>query len=732
MKISLVLAVLAGAGVMGVVSPAAAEKTGPSLSDKTLVAWAAPANLTQKGGSVLTIAGKTEFTTPWDGIVFGEIAPAKWMAGSEFYHRTERRQAAWPAETADANTLVQIAIVYQGNGVTTFRDGREYSRQTGANPLSFGADSVVVIGPRHPGSAAFFAGAVDDARIYDRALTAAELAALKPNVGGAIPPWAWWTFDDAAAKDRTGRFAHTQLTAGAKVENGKLILDGLGGSFLAARRAELLPAVAVTLTQPAATTVPEELVLNYHLMHPGGDSFPGDPNAAFYLDGVYHLHYILQHLWQGKRSFALIHVTSPDMLHWTWQKTELQPAFTGHGMFSGTGFITKDGKPAAIYHGQGSGRNQIAIAKDNRLSAWEKPYPIAVNGADGKELKLGYWDPDCFLIGDTYYAISGGNTQPLLKSKDLKHWTYVGEFLKHDLPDVVIGEDISCGNFFPLGKKWMLLCISHSLGCRYYLGDWDAKAEQFVPEKHARMNWRHEEQTLGEAWRDVFAPESVLTPDGRRVMWAWLVTLDKAVSSRTIQSLPRELSLPADGSLRLKPLRELESLRADPVALGNVVVRPGVNARTGGADWRHLTDLPGDSLELRLTIPRDQAERKRFGFRLFSDGRGVGLPIILRPETGTIRVGTTEAPFAVADLPAGEDVQLRIFVDKYLVEVFANDRQAVVATCMDWRGKAGLDGYSFGAPTTVKKLEIWKLKPANQGFREAQTNQIWQPDSGKP
>ena len=42
----------------------------------------------------------------------------------------------------------------------------------------------------------------------------------------------------------------------------------------------------------------EETALNFHLMHPGGESSPGDPNAAFYLDGVYHLHYILTHPWQ--------------------------------------------------------------------------------------------------------------------------------------------------------------------------------------------------------------------------------------------------------------------------------------------------------------------------------------------------------------------------------------------------------------------------------------------------
>jgi sucrose-6-phosphate hydrolase SacC (GH32 family) len=76
----------------------------------------------------------------------------------------------------------------------------------------------------------------------------------------------------------------------------------------------------------------EDLALNYHLMHPGGDSLPGDPNAAFYLDGTYHLHFILAHPWKKNKLFSFVHVTSPDMLHWTWQPTKLQPSFTGHGI----------------------------------------------------------------------------------------------------------------------------------------------------------------------------------------------------------------------------------------------------------------------------------------------------------------------------------------------------------------------------------------------------------------
>ncbi len=488
------------------------------------------------------------------------------------------------------------------------------------------------------------------------------------------------------------------------------------------------------------TECPSPLILHCHLMHPGGDSAPGDPNAAFCLDGVYHLHYILRHPWKKGQSFCFVHVTSPDMLHWTWQTTKLQPSFTGHGMFSGTGFVTSEGRPAVIYHGAGSDRNQIAFAKDRRLSAWEKPYPVDVRNPDGSEAKLErHWDPDCFRIGDTCYAISGGEKQPLFKSTDLKTWTLVGELLAHELPDVAIGEDISCPNFFKLGDKWMLLCISHPLGCRYYLGDWDAEAEQFVPETHGRMNWKRDEQPVYGCTKrtDFFAPESVLTPDGRRVMWAWLTSPgpDNVLLHKTIQSLPRELSLPADGVLRINPLRELEAQRYDPIALTDIAIADPITGHTddvppkGSPKLQRLAELPGECCEIRIVVPRAEAVRKLFGVVLFADGEGGGLPVMLRPETGTLRVGAAEAPFAVADLPEDEDVELRIFVDMYLVEVFANSRQALLAAHMDYAGRTGLDAFTVGATTAIKRIDIWKLKPTNQGFMDAQRRRIWDPET---
>ena len=53
----------------------------------------------------------------------------------------------------------------------------------------------------------------------------------------------------------------------------------------------------------------------------------------------------------------------------------------------------------------------------------------------------------------------------------------------------------------------------------------------------------------------------------------------------------------------------------------------------------------------------------------------------------------------------------------------------MVASYADYGGKPDLNAFTVGAPTTIKKLEIWKLQPTNQGFREAQKNHIWEPNT---
>lgn len=56
---------------------------------------------------------------------------------------------------------------------------------------------------------------------------------------------------------------------------------------------------------------------------------------------------------------------------------------------------------------------------------------------------------------------------------------------------------------------------------------------------------------------------------------------------------------------------------------------------------------------------------------------------------------------------------------------------SMIAMHADHLGKPDLAAFTVGAPTTLKKVEIWKLKPTNQGFLEAQKNRIWEPKTNK-
>jgi len=659
----------------------------PAGTDKTLVSWVTLDNTTQQSGSALTIQAGDKF----DGIVFGEKAVGKWMAGSNYYARTQGDQQANAVEKADAKTLIQMAIVYQGNQISIYRNGKPYASYEASNiDLLSAKDNMAVFGLRHDGAGAGqnLQGSIDDARIYDRVLTAEEIRKLEPNKESPIKPYAWWTFEKDKETDRMGRFPFNNLDGGAKIEGGRLVLETGTAAMIAT--VKKLEDTALEFETPSMPANPPDNWLTYHLLHPGpGGASPGDPNCAFFWKGRYHLHYIYNH----KAGFAFAHVSSEDMVHWKWHPTTLFPRTTGHGMFSGTGFITKEGKPAIIYHGQGSGRNQLAFALDDNLEKWTRPVPITPKDASGQMPKMNHWDPDCWLNGDTYYALSGGGNPNLMKSSDLKDWKFLGPLLHDSYPANIgmpRGEDISCANMFKIGNKWMLLCISHGLGCRYYLGDF--KDEKYLPAFQAMMSWNG---------NNFFAPESVLAKDGRRVMWAWL--LDLPVAPCGVQSLPRELELPEDGVLRIKPLRELEALRYDKKQEEGMTVK---------SDIPHLLkEISGHTLELEVTFKSPTA--KEFGLDVLCDKTGEnGVRVAVMPESKTLRVGKVSAPF---ELKKGEDLTLRIFIDKNLVEVFANDRQAAVSAGKYVPENLGASLFSQGREVVVKEVKGWKMKSIYAG-----------------
>ncbi|HUR47287.1 MAG TPA: DUF1553 domain-containing protein [Candidatus Saccharimonadales bacterium] len=151
-----------------------------ALSEKTLEAWVTLATLEQSGGGVLSVENSQNGQV-FDSIVFGEQEPKQWMAGSEFFKRT--RSFGGPKETAKANELIHLALVYAADSsVTFYRDGQLYGKSYVPDAEKITTfppgKSRILFGLRHHGAGnGFFRGEIEEARLYDRALTAEEIKA---------------------------------------------------------------------------------------------------------------------------------------------------------------------------------------------------------------------------------------------------------------------------------------------------------------------------------------------------------------------------------------------------------------------------------------------------------------------------------------------------------------------------------------------------------------------------
>ena len=152
------------------------------LREKTLEAWVALATLEQGGGGIVTV--EADDGRNFDALVFAERQPRRWMAGSEFYRRTRDLESAID-ETAAPGQLVHVALAYhRDHTIALFRNGRpcgepyQWTSEFAAFDTFPAGASRVLLGKRHTGDGqAMFAGDIEEARLYDRALSREEIAA---------------------------------------------------------------------------------------------------------------------------------------------------------------------------------------------------------------------------------------------------------------------------------------------------------------------------------------------------------------------------------------------------------------------------------------------------------------------------------------------------------------------------------------------------------------------------
>lgn len=465
----------------------------------------------------------------------------------------------------------------------------------------------------------------------------------------------------------------------------------------------------------------------YHFAIPEDYAVPSDPNGCIYWGGRYHMF----HIYQDRGVHVFAHLSSLDMIHWREHPKALYPTNESkiEGIFSGNCFVNKKGEATMLYHGVGQG-NSISLSSDPLLDKWKqlpsnpivpdpKDRPAIANEVDKGDAggtPYASWDPHGWVEGEGYYAIFGGKRPAVFKATDLDKWNYVGDLFGSYLPDVPKSEDVSCPDFFSLGEKKVLLCISHHLGCRYYIGTW--KNEKFYPESHSGMSF---------ADNTYFAPESVLTPDGRRVMWVWLFDArNQDVVQKSgwsgMMSLPRELFLRKNNSLGMRPIKELRALRYNEKSYAAQNIEQATP----------LNGVSGDVKEIIVEI--DLQKATKCGVRILQSKNGkeygevyydaVNKKLVLdvsrlnaiemAPITplGVAFKKVEEAPF---DLPKEEKLVLNILIDKCIVEVYANETQALVRTnaFSSESSEKKISLFSEGGSARFKSVKVWDMMPSN-------------------
>src|SRR5690606_36157999 len=164
-----------------------------------------------------------------------------------------------------------------------------------------------------------------------------------------------------------------------------------------------------------------------------------------------------------------------------------------------------------------------------------------------------------------YYSLSGGRepmpagggpvrANYLFRSKDLKNWEYMHEFIENDR-FTKVGDDGACPYFWPIGDRYIMPFFSHMSGGQYLLGDYDKARDKFVVTSAGKFN----HGSVSPA--GVHAPSA--TPDGKGgVIVLFNMNPGKPTDGwNQIMTLPRRLTLIGKDELGQEPAGDIESLR---------------------------------------------------------------------------------------------------------------------------------------------------------------------------
>jgi beta-fructofuranosidase len=291
----------------------------------------------------------------------------------------------------------------------------------------------------------------------------------------------------------------------------------------------------------------------------------------------------------------------------------------------------------------------------------------------------------------------------LYRSQDLRNWEYLHPLLSGEWNGgasgnpVESGEMWECPDFFALGGKHVLLYSTEGK-VYWFSGEYDAKEHRFHPQQKGELDYG------GHAY---YAPKSMLDEHGNRILWGWITeTRPEVEYSRAgwagVMSLPRVLTLNAEGQLEMRVVPRVNDLRS-----GGPIRWPADEHRIPcplDPAKGHCVELPlrGLCAEFELRA-QSAAEMVHIVLGLSSKP---ALTYQLDPGQGSVAINANTLH---TGLPKGE-MRARLFLDGSVVELFVNERFAFTNRVYDLDPEhATLRLY--GSSTAISDASLWQMRP---------------------
>ena len=414
------------------------------------------------------------------------------------------------------------------------------------------------------------------------------------------------------------------------------------------------------------------------------------------------------------------HVKTRDFLYWERLPAAMAPdtEYDKHGCFSGSAIELPDGRQLLMYTGVRQIREENGELRDRQTQCiaigdgvdYEKyavnPVITAADLPEGRSC-CDFRDPRIWREGDIYYAAVGNRPADgsgairLYESQDCIRWKYDGVLAACHNQYGLMWE---CPDFFPLDGKYVLLTSPQemtAIGLEFHagngtvclIGEYDRENCHLVRENVQAIDYG----------TDFYAPQTLETPDGRRVMIAWMQNWETSnCRPRWLRwfgsmTVPRELAV-KDGRLIQNPVRELDAHRGYQTLYKNVLL-------TG---MTTLQNVRGRVIDMTVTV-RPAVENgtyQWFKINVASDGQHM-TTVRYKPGCATVRVDRTRSGFPhdivnVRDFmvrPRQGEIKLRLVMDLYSLELFVNDGEQAATTVL--YTDVGADSISFEADGSV-------------------------------